>query len=172
VRWLREQLGGEARRRAFDGARRGTVCSRVWKAAAFKACAEGVRRFAADRSELRLGMGVGWPWYGEAWAASCCGRGASGERRHHRPAREGEARGRSGETGRVRSAQWVPPRADRRALIGLGVRARGKTVAARRCVVCGVARDARTWARSAPNELRLAMFDCPKLKFLQHKWTK
>jgi hypothetical protein len=26
----------------------------------------GVRRFAADRSELRLGMGVGWPWYGGA----------------------------------------------------------------------------------------------------------
>jgi hypothetical protein len=39
VHWLGEQLGGEARRRAFDGARRGTVCSRVWEAATFKACA-------------------------------------------------------------------------------------------------------------------------------------
>jgi hypothetical protein len=94
VRWLRGQLGGEARRRAFDGARRGTVGSRVWKAATFKACAEGVRRFAADRSELRLGMGVGWSWYDETWVAMCCGRRASGEKRRRRPAREGGARGR------------------------------------------------------------------------------
>jgi hypothetical protein len=93
VRWLRDQLGGEARRRAFDGARRGTVCSRVWKVEAFKACAGGVRRSAADRSKLRLGIGVGWPWYGEACAAMRCGWRASGERQHHRPAREGGARG-------------------------------------------------------------------------------
>jgi hypothetical protein len=34
------------------------------------------------------------------------------------------------------------------------------------------ARRRRAWAQSAPKEFRLAMFDCPKLKFLQHKWTK
>jgi hypothetical protein len=37
----------------------------------------------------------------------------------------------------------------------------------------GVARDAaRAWAQSAPIEFRLAMFDCQKLKFSKHKWTK
>jgi hypothetical protein len=173
VRWLREQLGGEAQRWAFDGARRGTVCSRGWEAAAFKACAGGVRRFAADRSKLWLGMGVGWPWYGEAWAATCCSRRASGERRHRRLAREGGARGRYGEVGRVGSAQMGPTA---RGPTGTGRSRRagqgGKTVAARRCAVRSVARDARAWARSAPIEFRLAMFDCQKLKFSKHQWTK
>jgi hypothetical protein len=148
----------------IDGARRGTVCSRGWEAAAFKACAGGVRRFAADRSKLRLGMGVGWPWYGEAWAATCYGRRASGERRRTWPLGRGR-KGRFGANGshRARTDGHWPVSA-----CGPG----GKTTAARRCAMHGVARNVRVWARSAPIEFRLAMFDCQKLKFSKHQWTK
>jgi hypothetical protein len=34
------------------------------------------------------------------------------------------------------------------------------------------ARRRRAWAQSAPKEFRLAMFDCQKLNFSKHKWTK
>jgi hypothetical protein len=41
----------------------------------------------------RQGMGMVWLWYGGAWAATCCGRRASGVRRRHRPGRGGTTRG-------------------------------------------------------------------------------
>jgi hypothetical protein len=41
----------------------------------------------------RHGIGVVWPWYGGAWAATCYGRRASGVRRRRHPGRGGTTRG-------------------------------------------------------------------------------
>jgi hypothetical protein len=71
-------------------------------------------------------MGGGTAEYGEVWAAACDGVRANGGEAVSPSSAWGLGawqlgRGPGGSVQR----KWVPPRADRRALAGLGVRARG-----------------------------------------------
>jgi hypothetical protein len=106
------------------------------------------------------GMGGGTAEYGEVWAVACDGVRANGGEAVPPSSTWGLGAWQLGRGpgGSVRR-KWVPPRADRRALAGLGVRARGEP---QRRVGARARRRARrrAWARSAQFEIRLAMFDC------------
>jgi hypothetical protein len=123
VHRLGEQVGGDVQRRAFNGARRGTVRSCEQEAAAFKACSGGgVRGFAANRSELWLSMG--------SHSAAMCRNGGpmaygGGVRRRVGVCRVAPTTGLlASRTGEKRAR-----RMDQRTWAGLSVRVRRRTVA-------------------------------------------